>query len=55
MDDMTYQPPFTITIEIIDLISAVREQIGFVQRNFLDASPQLRRVGSDKTGHWELV
>jgi len=34
---MTYQPPFTITTEIIDLISAVSEQVGFVQRDFLDA------------------
>ncbi len=29
---MTYQPPFTITTEIIDLISVVSEQVGFVQR-----------------------
>jgi len=35
---MTYQPPFTITTEVIDLISAVSEQVGFVQRYFLDAS-----------------
>jgi len=35
---MTYQPPFTITTEIIDFISAVSEQVGFVQRDFLDAS-----------------
>jgi len=33
---VSYQPPFTITTEIIDLISAVSEQVGFVQRDFLD-------------------
>ena len=46
---MTYQPPFTITTEIIDLISAVSEQVGFVQRDFLDASPQLRKANRIKT------
>jgi len=46
---MTYQPPFTITTEIIDLISAVSEQVGFVQQDFLDASPQLRKANRIKT------
>ncbi len=46
---MTYQPPFTITTEIIDLISAISEQVGFVQRDFLDASPQLRKANRIKT------
>jgi Fic family protein len=46
---MTYQPPFTITTEIIDLISAVSEQVGFVQRELLDASPQLRKANRIKT------
>jgi len=46
---MTYQPPYTITTEIIDLISAVSEQVGFVQRDFLDASPQLRKANRIKT------
>ncbi len=46
---MTYQPPFTITTEIIGLISAVSEQVGFVQRDFLDASPQLRKANRIKT------
>jgi len=46
---MTYQPPFTITTEIIDLISAVSEQVGFVQRDFLDASPQLRKANRIKS------
>ena len=40
---MSYQPPFTITSEIIDLISAISEQVGFVQRDFVNASPQLRK------------
>jgi len=46
---MTYQPPFTITTEIIDLISVVSERVGFVQRDFLDASPQLRKANRIKT------
>jgi len=46
---MTYQPPFTITTEIIDFISAISEQVGFVQRDFLDASPQLRKANRIKT------
>jgi len=46
---MTYQPPFAITAEIIDLISAISEQVGFVQRDFLDASPQLRKANRIKT------
>jgi len=46
---MTYQPHFTITTEIIGLISAVSEQVGFVQRDFLDASPQLRKANRIKT------
>lgn len=46
---MTYHPPFTITTKIIDLISAVSEQVGFVQRDFLDASPQLRKANRIKT------
>ena len=46
---MSYHPPFTITTEIIDLISAVSEQVGFVQRDFLDASPQLRKANRIKT------
>jgi len=46
---MSYQPPFTINSEIIDLISAVSVQVGFVQRDFLDASPQLRKANRIKT------
>jgi len=46
---MSYQPPFTITTEIIDFISAVSEQVGFVQRDYLDASPQLRKENRIKT------
>jgi len=41
--------PVTLTTEIIDLISAVSEQVGFVQRDFLDASPQLRKANRIKT------
>ncbi|MBN4063758.1 Fic family protein [Cardiobacterium sp. AH-315-I02] len=46
---MSYQPPFTITPEIIDLISEISEQVGFVQRDFVNASPQLRKQNRIKT------
>jgi len=46
---MSYQPPYTINAKIIHLISAISEQVGVVQRDFLDASPQLRKVNRIKT------
>jgi Fic family protein len=46
---MSYQPPFTISPEIIDLISEISEQVGFVQRDFVNASPQLRKKNRIKT------
>ncbi|OIP99561.1 MAG: cell filamentation protein Fic [Zetaproteobacteria bacterium CG2_30_46_52] len=46
---MSYQPPFTVTTEIVTLISAISEQVGFVQRDYLDASPQLRKANRIKT------
>jgi len=46
---MSYQPPFTITSEIIDLVSKISEKIGAVQRDFSNASPQLRKQNRIKT------
>ena len=46
---MSYQPPYTINAKIIHLISTISEQVGAVQRDFLDASPQLRRANRIKT------
>lgn len=46
---MSYQPPFTITPEIIDLISTISEKIGFIQRDFITARPQLRKQNRIKT------
>ena len=46
---MTYQPPFTITSKIIDLVSQISEKIGEVQRDFSNASPQLRKQNRIKT------
>jgi len=46
---MSYQPPFTITSEIIDLVSQISEKIGEVQRDFSNASPQLRKKNRIKT------
>jgi len=46
---MSYQPPFTITSKIIDLVSQISEKIGEVQRDFSHASPQLRKQNRIKT------
>jgi len=46
---MSYQPPFTITSKIIDLVSQISEKIGEVQRDFSNASPQLRKQNRIKT------
>ncbi|MDQ7003740.1 MAG: hypothetical protein Q9N67_01960 [Ghiorsea sp.] len=45
---MTYHPPFTITTEIIDLISAVSEQVVFMQRYFLDAPVNFNATAHSK-------
>ncbi len=46
---MSYQPPFTMTTQIIDLISQISETIGFVKRDFMQASPLLRKQNRIKT------
>jgi len=46
---MSYQPPFTITSKIIDLVSQISEKIGEVQKDFSNASPQLRKQNRIKT------
>lgn len=46
---MSYQPPFDITSEIVDLISKISVQVGLVQRDFMQASPQLRKQNRIKT------
>jgi len=46
---MSYQPPFTITPKIIDLVSEISEKIGEVQRDLMNASPQLRKQNRIKT------
>lgn len=40
---MTYQPPFEITSKIINLVSAVSEQVGRLDAQALQNSPQLRK------------
>ena len=54
---MTCQPPFIITIEIIDLISAVSEQDGFVQLDFLDTSVNALQNAhvNMRVGYWEVL
>ena len=46
---MSYQPPFETTKEIVDLISKISVQVGLVQRDFMHASPQLRKQNRIKT------
>ena len=44
-----YQPPFEITSKIVKLISSISEQMGIIDANFLNFSPQLRRQNRIKT------
>ncbi|MEM9008849.1 MAG: Fic family protein [Cyanobacteria bacterium P01_F01_bin.86] len=46
---MSYQPPFDITPNIINQISAIAEQIGRLDRRGLSASPQLRKQNRIRT------
>jgi len=46
---MSYQPPFGITPNIINRISAIAEQVGRLDRHGLSASPQLRKQNRIRT------
>jgi len=46
---MSYQPPFTITPKIIQLISMISECVGGIDATVLNQSPQLRKQNRIKT------
>lgn len=46
---MSYQPPFTITPEILNRVARISEQVGALTANHLQASPQLRKQNRIKT------
>jgi Fic family protein len=46
---MSYQPPFTITPQIINQISIISQQIGQFDRSPLTSSPQLRKQNRIRT------
>jgi len=46
---MSYQPPFTITPDILNLVVEISEQVGRLNASALNASPQLRKQNRIKT------
>lgn len=46
---MSYQPPFTITSEILNLVADISQQVGRLDTSALNASPQLRKQNRIKT------
>ena len=46
---MTYQPPFTITSEILNLVAQISQQAFGLNTSQLNASPQLRKQNRIKT------
>ena len=46
---MSYQPPFTITTDILNLVAQISQQVGELNASQLNASPQLRKQNRIKT------
>ncbi len=46
---MPYQPPFSITSEILNLVAEISQQVGRLDASALNASPQLRKQNHIKT------
>lgn len=46
---MAYQPPFTITTDILNLVAQISQQVGELNVSQLNASPQLRKQNRIKT------
>lgn len=46
---MPYQPPFTITVDILNLVAQISEQVGGLNASLLNVSPQLRKQNRIKT------
>jgi len=46
---MPYQPPFTITTDILNLVADISQQVGRLDASALNSSPQLRKQNRIKT------
>lgn len=46
---MSYEPPFTITSEILNLVANISQQVGQLNVSVMNASPQLRKQNRIKT------
>ena len=46
---MGYQPPFTNTADIVNLVAHISQQVGELNASQLTASPQLRKQNRIKT------
>ena len=46
---MAYQPPFTITTDILNLVAQISQQVGELNASQLNVSPQLRKQNRIKT------
>ncbi|RTK96447.1 MAG: Fic family protein [Neisseriaceae bacterium] len=46
---MSYQPPFTITTDILNLVADISQQVGRLDASALNSSPQLRKQNRIKT------
>jgi Fic family protein len=46
---VSYQPPFTITTDILNLVADISQQVGRLDASALNSSPQLRKQNRIKT------
>lgn len=46
---MSYKPPFSITIDILNLVAEISQQVGRLDASALNSSPQLRKQNRIKT------
>lgn len=61
---MSYKPPFTNTSDILNLVADIGQQLGeAIAKDIrtigralvkLQQAGEIKRVGSNKTGHWEV-
>lgn len=62
---MSYTPPFTITTDILNLVAGISQQVGMLDVTInapinvtitmeADIAGKVKRIGSNKTGYWEI-
>ena len=55
---MSYTPPFTITTDILNLVANISQQVGKLDVTInmeADIAGKVKRIGSNKTGYWEIL